>query len=706
MTNEMPTEVPATEKKSAANKTPAKTSDGGRAPAKRAAGAVEAKVPRAAKSPETVKGSGTPSAKPANGRSRVVVEGLTPQLDGGRFAVKRVVGDRVRVEADVFGDGHDLVRGHLLYRHAHETEWRAEEMTPLGNDHWAASFSVDQMGFYEYTVVGEVDHFLTWRSELKKREEAGQDLDLPLKTGALLIEAAAGRATKEEAAQLRGFAAKVRGGSTDAAFDETLLEIVNRNPETEMQTRYERTLRVWVDRERARYSSWYELFPRSWGKPGQHGTLRDVAGQLDYVEEMGFDVLYLPPIHPIGRSFRKGKNNTTEAKADDVGSPWAIGAKEGGHLAILPELGTFADLEYLIEQLHARKMELALDIAFQCAPDHPWVTEHPEWFKKRADGSIQYAENPPKKYQDIYPLDFESSDWQGLWDALKEVFTFWAEKNVRIFRVDNPHTKAFPFWEWVIAEVQAVYPDAIFLAEAFTRPRVMERLAKLGFTQSYTYFTWRNTKAELTEYMTELTKTEIFEYMRPNFWPNTPDILPFGLQTGGPNAFKSRVVLAATLSSNYGIYGPAFELRENIRFKEGSEEYLNSEKYEIKRWDRVAPNSLRPLITLLNEARRANRALQRNENLTFHPSDNAQIMAYSKATDDGADVVLTIVSLDPVNTQAGFVTLDLTALGLRDGATFEVFDLLANRGYRWQGSRNFVELRPYEVPAHVFEIRK
>ncbi len=646
------------------------------------------------------------STKPASGRSRVVVEGVTPQIDGGRFAVKRVVGDQVRVEADVFGDGHDLVRARVLYRHASEADWHSKEMTELGNDRWAASFPVDRLGFYEYTVGGEVDHFLTWRSELKKRQDAGQDLDLPMKTGALLIEAKAKRATKDAAAQLRAFAAKVQAGSTDTAFDNALLTAMNRLPETELQTRYERTLRVWVDRERARFSSWYELFPRSWGKPGQHGTLRDVAAQLDYVEEMGFDVLYLPPIHPIGRSFRKGKNNTTEAKEGEVGSPWAIGAKEGGHLAILRELGTFDDLNYLIQQLHERKMELALDIAFQCAPDHPWVTEHPEWFKKRADGSIQYAENPPKKYQDIYPLDFESSDWQGLWDALKEVFTFWAEKGVRIFRVDNPHTKAFPFWEWVIAEVQTVYPDAIFLAEAFTRPRVMERLAKLGYTQSYTYFTWRNTKAELTEYMTELTKTDVAEYLRPNFWPNTPDILPFGLQTGGPNAFRSRLVLAATLSSNYGMYGPAFELGENIRFKEGSEEYLNSEKYEIKRWNRDAPTSLRPLITLLNEARRANRALQRNENLVFHPTDNAQIMAYSKATADGADVVLTIVNLDPVNTQAGFVTLNLAALGLNDGAAFDVFDLLANRGYRWQGSRNYVELRPYDVPAHVFRVAR
>ncbi|HEX6773669.1 MAG TPA: alpha-1,4-glucan--maltose-1-phosphate maltosyltransferase [Acidobacteriaceae bacterium] len=646
------------------------------------------------------------SSKPANGRSRVVVESVTPQIDGGRFAIKRVVGDQVRVEADVFGDGHDLIRAHLLYRHVSEPDWRSEEMSSLGNDHWAASFPVDRLGFYEYTVVGEVDHFLTWHSELKKRQEAGQDLDLPMQTGALLIEATAKRASSEDAAELRDFALKVRSGSTQAAFDEALLDLEKRHPETEMQTRYEPALRVWVDRERARFSSWYELFPRSWGRPGQHGTLRDVAANLDYVEDMGFDVLYLPPIHPIGRSFRKGKNNTTEARDGDVGSPWAIGAREGGHLSMLPQLGSFADLDFLIRELHDRDMELAMDIAFQCAPDHPWITEHPEWFKKRADGSIQYAENPPKKYQDIYPLDFESSDWQGLWDALKEVFMFWAGKNVRIFRVDNPHTKAFPFWEWVIAEVHAVYPDVIFLAEAFTRPRVMERLAKLGYTQSYTYFTWRNTKAELTQYLTELTQTDVAEYMRPNFWPNTPDILPFGLQTGGPHAFKSRLILAATLSSNYGIYGPAFELGESIRFKEGSEEYLNSEKYEIKRWNRDAPTSLRPLIARLNEARRANTALQRNENLIFHPTDNPQIMAYSKSSADFSDVVLTVLSLDPVNTQSGFVSLNMAALGLADGATYDVVDLLSNRIYRWQGSRNYVELRPYEIPAHLFAVRK
>jgi starch synthase (maltosyl-transferring) len=661
-----------------------------------------------ARRPARAAGAAIPEhhSKPADGRSRVVVQRVTPQIDGGRFAVKRVVGDLFRVEADVFGDGHDLVRARLLYRRRDQAEWQAEEMRPLGNDRWAASFAVEELGYYEYTVAGEIDHFGIWRSELKKRQDAGQDLDLPLKTGATLIEQIAQRAGKQEAAELREFAQRVRGGSTEAAFDPTLLAMVQRYPDSEFETRYEPLLRVWVDRERARFSSWYELFPRSWGQPGRHGTLRDVAGQLDYVAEMGFDVLYLPPIHPIGRSFRKGRNNTTEAAAGDVGSPWAIGAAEGGHLDILKELGTFDDFDYLLTELQARRMELAMDIAFQCAPDHPWVKQHPEWFKKRADGSIQYAENPPKKYQDIYPLDFESSDWRGLWDALKDVFMFWAERGVRNFRVDNPHTKAFPFWEWVIEEVHAVYPDAIFLAEAFTRPRIMERLAKLGYTQSYTYFTWRNTVAELTQYLTELTQTEIAEYMRPNFWPNTPDILPFGLQTGGLNAFKSRLVLAATLSSNYGMYGPAFELGENAPFREGSEEYLFSEKYEIKRWDRDALHSLRPLITSLNQARRANAALQSNERLYFHATDNPLLMAYSKASADGSDVVLTVVNLDPVNVQGGFLSLNLWAMGLRDGASFEVFDLLAGRGFRWQGSRNYVELRPYEVPAHVFAVRR
>ncbi len=642
--------------------------------------------------------------KPTNGRLRVVIESVTPQVDGGHFPAKSVVGQTVTVEADVFGDGHDHVRARVLFRGPGAQTWQTVEMTALGNDHWRAAFPVAEVGYYEFSVVGEVDHFETWRSELEKRITAGQELDLPLRTGAMLVDATAARVKGPDAARLKTWAAKLRELSTEAALDPDLLAVMSLYPDAELQTRYEKDLKVWVDRERAGYSSWYELFPRSWAsKPGEHGTFRDVAAQLDYVEDMGFDVLYLPPIHPIGVGFRKGRNNTTEAAPGDVGSPWAIGASEGGHTEILPELGTLADFRFLLGRVKEARMELAMDIAFQCAPDHPWVKDHPEWFKKRADGSIQYAENPPKKYQDIYPIDFESTDWEALWDALKDVFTFWAKEGVRIFRVDNPHTKAFPFWEWCVAQVKAEYPDALFLAEAFTRPRVMQRLAKLGYSQSYTYFTWRETKAELTEYLTELTQTSVSAYMRPNFWPNTPDILPGILQTGGLPAFKSRLILAATMSSNYGIYGPAYELGDNTPFrKEKSEEYLHSEKYEIKQWDREDPRSLRPLITRLNQARARNQALQTTNNLRFHTVDNPQIIAYSKATGDGSNVVLTIVNLDPDAVQAGFVDLDLSLLGLSVDQSFRVTDQLTDNTYVWTGSRNYVELRPQLIPAHVF----
>ena len=648
-------------------------------------------------------------AKPLTGQSRVVIEGVTPQIDGGRFPAKRVAGDTVSVEADVFGDGHDHVRARVVYRKVGEASWKSVEMTPLGNDHWQADFPVPVTGGFEFSVIGEVDHFETWRSELEKRIAAEQDLEMPLRTGAGLIEETAKRVEGEDAKKLGVWAKQVGEKlSIEAALDGNLLEVMSRYPDEKTQTRYEKDLLVWVDRERAGYSSWYELFPRSWGMtPGAHGTFRDVAAQLDYVSGMGFDVLYLPPIHPVGVSFRKGKNNTVEAAEGDVGSPWAIGAAEGGHSALHPDLGAFEDFEYLLERVKDAGMELAMDIAFQCAPDHPWVTEHPAWFKKRADGSIQYAENPPKKYQDIYPLDFESTDWQGLWDALKDVFTFWAAKGVRIFRVDNPHTKAFPFWEWCVAEVKAEYPDALFLAEAFTRPRVMQRLAKLGYSQSYTYFTWRETKAELIEYMTELTQTSVKEYMRPNFWPNTPDILPGILQTGGLAAFKSRLILAGTLSSNYGIYGPAYELGDNTPFrKEKSEEYLHSEKYEIKQWDREDSNSLKPLITRLNQARANNKALQSTNNIRFHTVDNPMLIAYSKATADRSNVVLTIVNLDPVLTQSAFLDLDLAAMGLVPEEAYRVEDALTGVAYTWQGSRNYVELRPDLIPAHVFVVGK
>jgi starch synthase (maltosyl-transferring) len=649
--------------------------------------------------------------KPSEGRSRVVIDNVEPEVSCGRFPIKRVIGDMVVVEADVFGDGHDEVRARLLWKRDGDRAWKSVEMQPLGNDRWRGNFPVTEAGRYRYTLAGEEDYFGTWQHDLQKRQAAQQDLKLPFASGAILLEQAAGRASKKDASRLTAWATALRDGTDDAAtatlaLEPAIDEVVKRYPNTTLETRYDRELEVVVDRERARFSSWYELFPRSWSTvPGQHGTLRDVASRLEYVAGMGFDVLYLPPISPVGKSFRKGKNNTVEAAPGDEGSPWAIGSAEGGHTAIHPVLGTVADFKALVARAVALKMEIALDIAFQCSPDHPWVTEHPEFFKKRPDGSIQYAENPPKKYQDIYPLDFESANWQGLWDALKGVFSYWIDQGVRIFRVDNPHTKAFPFWQWVIPELKAEHPDVLFLAEAFTRPRVMERLAKVGFTQSYTYFTWRTTKAELTEYLTELTATPVKEYFQPNFWPNTPDILPAGLQTGGLPAFRSQLVLAGTMTASYGIYGPAFELGDNTPTKPGSEEYLDSEKYEIKQWNLEDPASLRPLITQLNQIRQQNKALQSNERLHFHETDNPLLICYSKQTADGSNRVLTIVNLDSSLVQTGFVTLDMSVLGMGADDPFVVEDLLSGASYRWQGPRNYVALRPAEAPAHIFKLQ-
>lgn len=648
--------------------------------------------------------------KPADGRKRVVIESVQPEIDAGRYPIKRIVGDSILVEADVFADGHDHVTARVLFRFDGHTEWASVPMQPLGNDRWRAEFPVSRMGEYIYTVAGWIDHFDTWRSDLEKRIVAGQDIRVDLLNGAKLVEEAAERAGRDDADVLRSWAADLGNGSSldaaqAAALDPALATLMSLYLDPAMETRYERELRVTVDREKAAYSAWYELFPRSTAAiPGQHGTFKDCEARLDYIAQLGFDVLYLPPIHPIGQAFRKGKNNSTTAEPADAGSPWAIGAKAGGHTAIHPELGTLADFRHLLLAAADKGIELALDIAFQCSPDHPWVTEHPAWFKHRADGTIQYAENPPKKYQDIYPLDFESSDWQGLWDALRDVFRFWLEQGVRIFRVDNPHTKAFPFWEWCIAELKGEYPDALFLAEAFTRPRVMQRLAKLGFSQSYTYFTWRNTKQDLTEYLTELTQTRVREYMRPNLWPNTPDILHETLQVGGRPAFLSRVVLAATLGPNYGIYGPAYELLENKPLRPGSEEYLNSEKYEIRRWDLAAPQSIAGTIANINRARRENSALQASHDLHFHATDNPYLIAYSKSSTDGANAVLTVVNLDFFHRQSGWVQLDLDALRLRSDESFQVLDELTGARYLWQGARNYVELDPGRIPAHIFRV--
>lgn len=649
-----------------------------------------------------------------------MIEGVDPEVDGGRFAIKRVVGERVEVKADIFADGHDHVAAWLLYRAVPRGEkatresgtgWQRVRMVSLGNDRWRGEFTVSEVGRYVYTLMGAIDHFDTWRSDLEKRIAAGQDIEVDLKNGAMLVEKAAERAVRTgDKERLRKRAGELRAGGSyamAAALDTDLAALMGEHVDETMTSRYERDLTVTVDRARAGYSSWYELFPRSTADgPGRHGSFKDAEARLEYVAELGFDVLYLPPVHPIGVSFRKGKNNSVVAEDGDVGSPWAIGAAEGGHTEIHPELGTLEDFARLRAKAESVGLELALDIAFQCAPDHPWVTEHPSWFKHRADGTIQYAENPPKKYQDIYPLDFESEDWRGLWQELKEVFLFWIEQGIRIFRVDNPHTKAFPFWEWCIGGIKTECPDVLFLSEAFTRPRVMQRLAKVGFTQSYTYFTWRNTKEEVTDYLTELTQTRVREYLRPNLWPNTPDILPEQLQMGGLPSFKSRLVLAATLSSNYGVYGPAYEAAENRPLREGSEEYLHSEKYEVRHWSWDAERPLPRLMAALNRARRENAALQAMENLVFHATDNPYLIAYSKRRDGEEHAVLMVVNLDPSYLQSGWVTLQLEELGLDGRESFQVHDLLTGEHYLWQGARNYVELSPETMPAHVFRVRK
>lgn len=651
----------------------------------------------------------------SDGRVRAVIERVTPVVDGGRFAAKRIVGDRVEVQADCFADGHDVVACTLSWRRAGAAQWKNARMTSRGNDRWQAGFVVDALGRWEYTVSAWVDPFLTWQHDFARRVDAA-DLRVAALSGAALIEEAAQRVPKaSDAKRLLAWAAELaqaaeRGARPDElrriGTDAGRSAIADRHPDLRHAHAWPQTLGVTVERERARFSAWYEFFPRSASAdPARHGTFADCEAWLPYVKQMGFDVLYVPPIHPIGRSRRKGRNNTLDAQQDDVGSPWAIGAAEGGHTAIHGELGTLADFRRLVQRAAELEIDVALDLAFQCAPDHPWVAEHPEWFRKRADGSIQYAENPPKKYQDIYPFDFETPQWRELWLALAGVIEHWIAQGVRIFRVDNPHTKAFPFWEWAIARVRASHPDVIFLSEAFTRPRVMHRLAKLGFSQSYTYFTWRNTKDELTEYFTELTAGAGREYFRPNAWPNTPDILPAALQYGGRPMFMARVALAATLAASYGIYGPAFELLEHRALRAGGEEYLDSEKFERRVWDRNQPDSLADFIAVLNRARRDNPALQSDAGLRFLDIDNEQLIAYAKATPDGANVVVCVVNLDPHHAQSGWLTLDMAAFGLEPKQAYQMRDLISNAHFLWHGARNFVALDPERSPVHLMQLR-
>ena len=654
-----------------------------------------------------------------DGRRRVIIEGVAPEIDGGRFPIKRTVGERVVVEADAFTDGHDAITCRLAWRPASEKSWREVPMQALVNDRWRASFAVNEIGRWLYTVVAWVDHFKTWRRDFKKRVEAGQDVAIDLRIGAALVREAGERAAAlrktADGRILDALAQDLEGEGKDPAprlrlaLDDELAQLMDRYPDRRFATYYPRELAAVVDRERARYSTWYEMFPRSAGPEGRHGTFRDCEGLLPYVAGMGFDVLYMPPIHPIGRTFRKGKNNKTEAEPDDVGSPWAIGAAEGGHKDIHPDLGTLEDFRRFQARARELGIELALDIAYQAAPDHPYVERHPEWFRQRPDGTIQYAENPPKKYQDIYPFDFETAAWRELWAELKSVVDHWIGEGVRIFRVDNPHTKPFPFWEWLITEAKREHPDVIFLAEAFTRPKIMYRLAKLGFTQSYNYFPWRNQRWELVEYFTELNQTEVREFFRPNLWPNTPDILTEYLQIGGRPAFVQRLLLASTLGASYGIYGPPFELMERLPRERGSEEYLNSEKYQLRDWELNSPHSLRELIALVNRIRRENKALQSDHSLRFHRADNEQMICYSKVHDaggEGENTLLMVINLDPNYAQSTWVELDLETLGLERDQPFQVHDLLTGARYLWHGSRNFVRLDPQQVPGHIFRVRR
>lgn len=650
---------------------------------------------------------------PAEGRQRAIIESVAPEIDGGRYAIKRTVGEYVVVEADIFGDGHDQLSAVLCFREAGSDTWQELFMEPVGNDRWRGQFQLNQLGQAYYTIRAWVDHFKTWQQDLHKRVEAGQDVSVELLIGAELIERAAQLHSGDIQDKLRNYAQSLRQGGVDpdpAHRDPAIETALSANLGDLMQVYGERPFtstyperRIWVDPVKARFSTWYELFPRSCGPDEHtHGTFRDVIARLPLIAEMGFDILYLPPIHPIGLAFRKGKNNSMTPEPGDTGSPWAIGGPEGGHKAIHPQLGSLADFHELVAQAKTFNIDIALDIAFQCSPDHPYVKEHPEWFKKRPDGTIQYAENPPKKYQDIYPINFETENWQALWEELKSVIQYWIDQGVTIFRVDNPHTKAFGFWEWCIGEIKAKHPEVIFLAEAFTRPKLMKSLAKLGFTQSYTYFTWRNDKWGLTEYFTELTQTPMREYYRPNPWPNTPDILHEFLQTGGRPAFMLRFILAATLGSNYGIYGPAFELCEGRPVRQGSEEYLDSEKYQIRHWDLDASDNLRPLITTVNHIRRQNLALQSDWSLVFHPTDNDALICYSKRTFDGSNRILVAVNLDPFHIQSGWVNLNLAALDLEHWQTFKLTDLLDGRHYSWQGSSNYIKLDPWTMPAHIF----
>ncbi len=644
----------------------------------------------------------------------VVIENVSPVVDGGRLSLKRVVGEELTVEADVFKDGHDITAAVLKWRPVGAKDaWRETPMQFLVNDRWRANCRFLANGPHEFTIEAWQDTFLSWQHEFDKKYQAGiTDLTTEIEEGARLLDGASARVKRltVDATRLRDLAAAIRAaapGEVDRiAHDRETIVLMETYGDRAAATEMTPAVPVWVDRPGARFAAWYEFFPRcAEGKPNATSTFRDCMDRIDNAAAMGFDVIYFPPIHPIGFTKRKGRNNSVTSEPGEPGSPYAIGGPAGGHKMVEPTLGTLKDFDWLVKKVRAKGMEIALDFAINCSPDHPYVRDHPDWFFQRPDGSIKYAENPPKRYEDIYPLNFHCDDWKSLWAEMKSIILFWCAKGVRIFRVDNPHTKPVAFWNWLITGVQAEFPDAIFLSEAFTKPKMMKALAKAGFTQSYSYFTWRNTKAEIIEYFTELTQTEMKDYYRANLFPNTPDILPFFLQTGGRAAFMIRATLAATLSSVYGIYS-GFELGENAALP-GREEYDDSEKYQFKGRDWNAPGNIKEHITQLNRIRRENRALHFYDNLRFLPSDNDQILWYMKTTPAMDNVLLIAVNLDPFHAQSGHVEVPFDEFGyLERGDLYTVRDLLTGERFEWRGSRNFVALDPHSRPAHVFRIER
>jgi len=642
--------------------------------------------------------------------SSVTIENVQPLIDCGRYPIKRIVGEDLVVEADIFKDGHDVVAAILKWR-VGKRGWRQTPMVFVDNDRWRGVCTLYDEAIHEYTVEAWTDTFRSWQQEFAKKFEAGiSDLQSEALAGAAIVEAAAGRARdRADSARLREFAEQIGHGANSEIYSMArsgeLEALMATYPDRADATQYEPAPCVVVDRTAALFGAWYEFFPRSAEGRGKRGsTLRDCLPRVDDARGMGFDVIYFPPIHPIGHTKRKGRNNAITSEPGDPGVPWAIGSETGGHKAIEPALGTLQDFDWLQKEVRKRGMEIALDFAINCSPDHPYVKEHPDWFYKRPDGTIKYAENPPKKYEDIYPLNFRCENWRELWAEMMSVVLFWAEHGVRIFRVDNPHTKPVAFWEYLIGGVREKYPDAIFLSEAFTRPKMMKALARAGFNQSYTYFTWRNSKQELMEYFTELTQTEMSEYFRPNLWPNTPDILPFLLQEGGRPAFMIRVLMAATLSPLYGIYS-GYELCENKPLP-GREEYLDSEKYQFKERDWNAPGNIKHWITRINKIRKENRALQMYTNLRFYRADNDAILCYGKMTPARDNIILVVVNLDPFRKQNSFVHVPIEEFGQMESNEYQVHDLLSDARYIWRGGQNYVELDPEIQPAHVFLVRR